>query len=89
MFYRHPAYIAGNIMCFGVGLAHLVCPEALALQILGQTLSYTICGLLWTWLSVIAVSRAIAEDEEMHREFGKRWEEYAGRVRWWFCPGVI
>ena len=76
-------------MILGASLAHLVCPESLTRQYLGPALSYAFCGTLWTWLTISAMSRAVAEDEEMHREFGKEWEEYANRVGWWFLPGII
>ena len=33
--------------------------------------------------------RMVVEDEELHRAFGKAWEEYAKRVRWRLLPGIF
>ncbi|TFY54206.1 hypothetical protein EVG20_g9805 [Dentipellis fragilis] len=43
----------------------------------------------WAWAIACATRRAAAEDEEMRRQFGKEWEDYAKRVRWWFVPGLV
>lgn len=43
----------------------------------------------WAWGVGCATRRSLAEDEEMRKMFGKEWEEYAKKVRWWYIPGVI
>ena len=46
----------------------------------------------WTTKVVYALKstnkRVLTEDRELHRVFGSRWEEWAGRVRWRLVPWV-
>jgi len=85
----HPAYTGSLLMVFGLGITHLLCPEALVRQVLGSNVCYMLCGMWWVWLSGVGFSRVKAEDEEMHQLFGEEWEEYARKVKWWYIPGVI
>lgn len=46
------------------------------------------CALMLGWLA-IGVHRARAEDAELRKYFGKEWDTYAQKVRWWFVPGGL
>jgi len=88
-FDSHPAYTGSLLMVFGLGITHLLCPEAILPQVLGPLPCYAIFAMWYIWLSGVGFSRVKAEDEQMHRLFGTEWEVYAEKVKWWYIPGII
>lgn len=47
-------------------------------------------AVLWLgWWSAVGALRCRAEDTQLKKLFGREWDEYAGRVRWWYVPGVV
>ena len=50
-------------------------------------------ALTWAFLyidtSVFLVKRSFAEDGMLKKEFGKEWEEWAGRVKWRVFPFIL
>lgn len=64
----------------------------LLLSGIGQVL---VCALVTLWFATgtyalrSTVKRVHIEDHELHRIFGKQWEEWAARVRWKLVPGIF
>lgn len=48
-----------------------------------------VAGFFYTEICTWLVRRSFVEDEMMKSEFGKEWEEWAGRVRWRVLPYVL
>lgn len=95
---RHPAYTGSLLLVFGMPIAHVTAGSALVeLGIVkniadagwGGLAVAAVWAAWWAWGVGCATRRCIAEDEEMRKMFGKEWEEYAKKVRWWFIPGVF
>jgi protein-S-isoprenylcysteine O-methyltransferase Ste14 len=89
---RHPAYISVMITLLGMTLCELSpgswwTEAKLFTQPLGKIISVLwVANVLWTATLLL---RARKEDEMLKGAFGKEWEEYARKVRYWYIPGVI
>ncbi|KAH6893882.1 hypothetical protein BKA70DRAFT_1232747 [Coprinopsis sp. MPI-PUGE-AT-0042] len=46
-------------------------------------------ALWWFWTYCVGMSRADAEDKQMHALFKTEWEVWAREVPWWFFPGLV
>ncbi|KAJ8089712.1 hypothetical protein PM082_014980 [Marasmius tenuissimus] len=89
---RHPSYTGSLLLVLGITLAHLTegswfigasnSSGGLALRLLGT-------GVWWVYCLSVGISRARAEDKQMHKSFGEEWERYRDRVWWWFLPGLL
>ncbi|KAA1475602.1 hypothetical protein DENSPDRAFT_432724 [Dentipellis sp. KUC8613] len=89
---RHPSYLGSLLLVGGLTTAQLTRGGGLMESGLlrpggAPVLAYWAAW--WAWALACATRRAAAEDEEMRRQFGKEWEDYARRVRWWFVPGLV
>ncbi|KAL7280240.1 hypothetical protein PYCCODRAFT_632309 [Trametes coccinea BRFM310] len=51
--------------------------------------AWAVFAVWYAWWLAVGVRRARMEDAALREAFGKQWTEYAGRVRWWFFPGVL
>ncbi|THH16709.1 hypothetical protein EW146_g3979 [Bondarzewia mesenterica] len=89
---RHPSYCGSLLLVFGLPLSQFTRGSCLVEGGLLDPRGVFIVLLWaswWIWAVAVAVRRAYAEDEEMKKQFGKEWEGYAARVRWWFFPGLM
>jgi protein-S-isoprenylcysteine O-methyltransferase Ste14 len=43
----------------------------------------------WVWGFAAFARRAQAEDAQLRKVFGEKWDEYAARVPCWFVPGIL
>jgi protein-S-isoprenylcysteine O-methyltransferase Ste14 len=43
----------------------------------------------WVWGFIACARRAQAEDAQLRKVFGEKWDEYAERVPCWFVPGLL
>ncbi|KII91452.1 hypothetical protein PLICRDRAFT_104633 [Plicaturopsis crispa FD-325 SS-3] len=99
---RHPSYTGSMMMIAGVALA-LFTPggwvsecviRGPALASVAGTLVprawalYALWAAWWAWTVSVGVSRARAEDAQMHKLFGAEWDMWRARVPAWFLPGV-
>jgi protein-S-isoprenylcysteine O-methyltransferase Ste14 len=55
----------------------------------GETLRIAVWASWWLWTFCVGISRADAEDKQMRKLFGEKWNVYAQQVPWWFLPGLI
>lgn len=87
---RHPAYTGSLAMIAGLALVNLTRGSWLAGCgcVRGGTLKLVGC-VWWAWWLAVGVKRCRAEDAELRKTFGREWEAYAGRVRYWFVPGLL
>ena len=89
---RHPSYTFVLMICTGITLAHAASGSWLRNAAALASLRYTI---MLVCLSIISVAwkfmfqRLPLEDEYLHRHFGKEWEEWAKKAKYWLVPGII
>ncbi|KAI0357353.1 hypothetical protein OH77DRAFT_93738 [Trametes cingulata] len=101
-FVRHPAYSGSLLILAGLGLADLSAGGWIAECVSAGARSHSSSGIVprmfwawavfavwYAWWLAVGVRRARMEDAALRKEFGKQWDEYAARVRWWFVPGVL
>ncbi|KAL0566840.1 hypothetical protein V5O48_015165, partial [Marasmius crinis-equi] len=89
---RHPSYTGSLLLVLGITFAHLT--ESSWFVGSSNPLAATVFRLLvtgawWAWCLSVGISRAQAEDKQMHKVFGEEWERYRDRVWWWFFPGLM
>ena len=97
-FVRHPAYLGSLLVFLGLGLTDLSSGGWVA-ECVGAGSTYGSRGTLlaawlvfaiwFSWWLTVGVRRARMEDAALKQQFGKEWEAYAARVRWWFVPGLL
>jgi protein-S-isoprenylcysteine O-methyltransferase Ste14 len=93
---RHPSYTAAIGAVLGITLVQLspgtVWWEATVLE---SWFGYLVGVAVWgVWLAIVCgmmtvLLRAPTEDAMLKETFGKEWEVYAKRVKYWFIPGII
>lgn len=89
---RHPSYCGSLLLVFGIPVSQLTRGSFLVESGLLNPRGLfviTLWASWWAWSVTVAVRRAIAEDQEMKKQFGKEWEAYAAKVRWWFMPALL
>lgn len=89
---RHPSYCGSLLLVFGIPVSQLTRGSFLVESGLLNPRGLfviTMWASWWAWSVTVAVRRAIAEDQEMKKQFGKEWEVYAAKVRWWFMPALL
>ncbi|KAI0036304.1 hypothetical protein K488DRAFT_41425 [Vararia minispora EC-137] len=89
---RHPAYMGTMLVAVGATLAELSPGSWWTEANVMDTGFGRVAAVLWVVGLLVRVSlllRAPKEDAMLREHFGKEWEEYAQRVRWWYVPGVI
>lgn len=80
-----------NFACTGTPVREGTGRLALALPSIGQVVVFLLLAFWFAKLSIVFKStykRLHIEDQELHKVFGKGWEEYARRVRWRILPGI-
>ncbi|KAI0685349.1 hypothetical protein BC835DRAFT_1408851 [Cytidiella melzeri] len=92
---RHPSYTGSLLLYLGIALINLTPGSWLAESgLLGGTGKFGVAlravgGVTWwCWWFVVGFTRCKAEDDQLHKTFGKEWESYAARVPHWFVPGL-
>ncbi|KAF9254286.1 hypothetical protein L218DRAFT_886621, partial [Marasmius fiardii PR-910] len=86
---RHPAYTGSLLLVLGITFSHLTRGAWFVEMLPNPDLLRVICTTVWwCWCVSVGVSRAQAEDKQMHKQFGEEWEKYRDSVGWWFFPGV-
>lgn len=92
---RHPSYSGSLLVFFGIGLVNLteggwvVECGILGHGALGMGIRMAaFCALMIGWLA-LGIFRSRAEDAELRKHFGEEWIQYAGKIRWWFVPGIL
>ncbi|KAI0366676.1 hypothetical protein BV20DRAFT_1038232 [Pilatotrama ljubarskyi] len=100
-FVRHPAYAGSLLILAGLGLSDLSaggwiaeCVSAGARNHPSGTIprvfwAWAVFAVWYAWWLAVGVRRSRMEDAALRKEFGKQWDHYASRVRWWFFPGVL
>jgi len=92
---RHPAYL--GLFCLAAGLPFVTLTRGSWVTECGvgpdqpgaMFAVHCLWISWWVWVAGFGYVRAIAEDEKMRKEFGKEWEQYAVKVRYWFVPGLV
>ncbi|KAI0032243.1 hypothetical protein K488DRAFT_38447, partial [Vararia minispora EC-137] len=88
---RHPSYTALLILQAGAMLTTLAPGSWWAEAHMAETPAWVGLVTFWSVCTVYRVlicSRVANEDAMLKGEFGKEWEEYAKRVKYWFVPGI-
>lgn len=89
---RHPSYLGGNMASIGVVLCHLTAGSwLLESGVLDNGITKGVVGgwlLVAAFLSSLTSPRTKQEDNTLHAEFGKSWEEWAKKVRFKMIPGI-
>ncbi|EGN98774.1 hypothetical protein SERLA73DRAFT_181408 [Serpula lacrymans var. lacrymans S7.3] len=89
---RHPSYTATALCVLGAFTLHGSPTSWLRSSGVANNLLVRGTAISWaTMMSITAITlfmRCPKEDEMMKKEFGKEWEEWAGRVRYWLIPGI-
>ncbi|EIW74812.1 hypothetical protein CONPUDRAFT_147450 [Coniophora puteana RWD-64-598 SS2] len=89
---RHPSYTFVLMICTGIAVVHGAPGSWLRSAAAFAPLRYAI---MLVCSSIILVSwkfmlqRLPLEDEYLRRHFGREWEAWASRVRYWLVPGII
>jgi len=89
---RHPGYTAFFASCTGMLMLHAT-PGSWIRN--AQALEPLRLGLAVVWPSLMLMAwsmlarRLSAEDQFLRKHFGKVWDDYAARVRYWLVPGLI
>ncbi|KAI0339227.1 hypothetical protein BDW22DRAFT_1361704 [Trametopsis cervina] len=92
---RHPAYSGSLSMIAGLALVNLTPGSWVAeCGVLGRGRKGIAVRAIggaawWVWWLAVGIRRCEAEDAQLRKTFGKEWEVYAARVRYWFIPGVL
>jgi protein-S-isoprenylcysteine O-methyltransferase Ste14 len=89
---RHPSYSGTLILIAGIPLSHVTSGSWLVecgfLNPHGVSVMI-VWAAWWLWGAVVCVRRARAEDAQLRKEFGKRWDSYAEKVPRRFIPGLL
>jgi protein-S-isoprenylcysteine O-methyltransferase Ste14 len=93
---RHPSYSALVSALLGVTFVQLS-PGSVwwDTNVLESWFGNLVRMVVWSvWITIVSammtiVLRAPTEDAMLKEAFGKEWEAYAKRVRYWFIPGII
>jgi protein-S-isoprenylcysteine O-methyltransferase Ste14 len=89
---RHPAYIGGFLVTYGVVLCHLSSRSWLRES--GVLENAVVRGLVEVWMAlsiafqVMVFKRVKQEDDTMRAAFGKSWDIWAAKVKYRLVPGV-
>ena len=92
---RHPAYLGSILVFLGLGLTDLspggwlaecVSAGGSGIRNARAAGAWAVFAIWFAWWLAVGVRRARMEDAALRKQFGKEWEDYAARVRWWFCP---
>jgi len=89
---RHPSYSGTLLLIIGIPLSLVTSGSWLTeCGFANPSGVFLIAGwsAWWVWAFAACVRRAKAEDSQLRKEFGEKWDEYAARVHWWFVPGVL
>ncbi|KAH7921619.1 hypothetical protein BV22DRAFT_1132127 [Leucogyrophana mollusca] len=87
---RHPSYTGSLMLIVGITLTHFTSGGWVRqCGILGPMSSTLLSASWWAWSLSVGISRAIAEDGELRKQFGPQWDAYAASVSSWFVPGVL
>lgn len=89
---RHPSYCGTLLLVASVPLSHVTSGGWLTeCGFVDPAGVYLVAAwvLWWVWAFTVCVRRAMAEDAQLRKEFGVKWDEYASRVPWWFVPGLL
>ncbi|KAL0564340.1 hypothetical protein V5O48_017705, partial [Marasmius crinis-equi] len=80
---RHPSYTGSLLLVLGITLAHLTenswflgSSNSMAITVI----RLLVTGAWWAWCLSVGISRAHAEDKQMHKVFGEEWEQYRDGV---------
>ncbi|EGN98771.1 hypothetical protein SERLA73DRAFT_54641, partial [Serpula lacrymans var. lacrymans S7.3] len=89
---HHPGYTATGTFQVGIFLMHSYAGSWLRSSGVTDNLWARATIIAWADLmstsTIVLFMRYPAEDEMMKKEFGKEWEEWAGRVKYWLIPGI-
>jgi len=88
---RHPSYTAVPFIYAGV-LLTITAPGSVLYDYLGADLTRKLMIVLALGIArgtYLFMCRAEVEDQVLHKEFGKEWEDWARVVRYKFVPGVL
>ena len=92
---RHPAYTGTLFMCSGILLVNFTPGSwitecgVLGTGMTGVAIRAIVACLWYGWWLSVGVYRCRSEDAELRKTFGKEWDAYAAKVRWWFVPYVM
>ncbi|KAI0771117.1 hypothetical protein BD413DRAFT_476195 [Trametes elegans] len=95
---RHPAYAGSLLVLAGLGAADLssggwiaecVGAGAGAWARARMLAAWAVFAAWYAWWLAVGVRRSRMEDAALRKEFGREWDDYARRVRWWFFPGLL
>lgn len=86
---RHPSYAGSMLIVIGITFSQLTAGSlAVECCVLGQAGSGLLWTVWWMWTLSVGASRAVAEDKELQKQFGSKWDAYAATTKHWFVPGL-
>ena len=91
---RHPGY-SGVILHLPGAILMVLGPNSYPRTCGLMSSSIFVRSLVWAWAVYVSfivytlLRRGPVEDRELHKRFGKIWEEYARRVPYMYIPGII
>ncbi|KAH7906911.1 hypothetical protein BJ138DRAFT_1015414 [Hygrophoropsis aurantiaca] len=87
---RHPSYTGSLMLIAGISLTQLSSGGWVRqCGIIGPVTSALLWVVWWAWSMSVGISRAIAEDSELKKQFEASWDAYAADVPAWFVPGLF
>jgi len=89
---RHPSYTGTLLLIASIPLSHVTSGSWLVECGFMNPCSTSIMvawGVWWVWGALVSVRRAKAEDAQLRKQFGNKWDEYAARVPYRFIPGLL